>query len=122
MRAAELAGDFERLDDWEQRAEKAKDRRHKRAMDWVKAPFQLAKALAAAVLTLVGLLVLIGIVLACAQKDIAAFLDPFTAAMTFVRWVVVVVTIVWGPLVLARTWWRWRCGTRAASAQRFRVG
>src|SRR5688500_5148840 len=44
MRQAELAGDIQRLIDWEQRAERARAMRHKRRMDWIAAPFALAKA------------------------------------------------------------------------------
>src|SRR5690348_222664 len=41
MRAAEAAGDYERLTDWEARAEQARDRRHRRRMDWIVAPLDL---------------------------------------------------------------------------------
>ena len=46
MRAAEAAGDYERLTDWEQRAEQARERRHRRRMDWIAAPLDLARAAA----------------------------------------------------------------------------
>jgi S-DNA-T family DNA segregation ATPase FtsK/SpoIIIE len=104
MRAAEAIGNWERLDEWEQRAEQFKERRHRRAMDWIEAPAKLAKALVIGALSLVGVLTGLGIVLMAANKDVAAFLDPFTAALSFLRWVVLVVTVVWGPLVLAAPW------------------
>ncbi len=52
LRAAEAAGDYERLTDWEQRAEQARERRHRRRMDWITAPLDMART--AAVMTLVG--------------------------------------------------------------------
>jgi S-DNA-T family DNA segregation ATPase FtsK/SpoIIIE len=119
MRAAEAAGNFERLDDWESRSELARERRHKRRMDWITAPFQLAKALAAATVTLVGVLVGLGIVLAAANKDISAFLDPFTAVLSLVKWVSIAVAVAWGPLVLATPWvvvlWLWNEGRKRAT-------
>jgi S-DNA-T family DNA segregation ATPase FtsK/SpoIIIE len=104
MRAAEAAGNLELLRDWEDRAEQFKDRRHRRTMDWIDVPVKLVKALVIAVGTLVCLLVGIGIVLMAAQHDASAFLEPFDTALSFVNWVVLVVTIVWGPLVLATPW------------------
>ena len=38
MRAAEAAGDQDRLTEWEARAERAREQRHRRRMDWITAP------------------------------------------------------------------------------------
>jgi hypothetical protein len=54
MRAAEAAGDYERLTDWEQRAEQARERRHHRRMDWITAPLDLARAAAVVVMWGIG--------------------------------------------------------------------
>ncbi|MGH3564611.1 MAG: hypothetical protein ACRDRH_00980 [Pseudonocardia sp.] len=70
MRAAETAGDQDRLSDWEFRAEQARERRHRRRMDWLAAPFALAPALAAAAVTILGILLGLGVVLAVAHSDI----------------------------------------------------
>ena len=48
MDKLEAANDFEKLDDWENKAEHAKERRHQRRMDWLSAPDKLAKAAAKA--------------------------------------------------------------------------
>jgi hypothetical protein len=43
MHSAEAAGDHERLTDWEQRAEQAREWRHRRRMDWITAPLDGTK-------------------------------------------------------------------------------
>lgn len=119
LRQAEAAGDREALMYWEERAETAKDRRHARIMDWIRSPLQLVKALAVGVGTFVALLVGLGIVLAGAHKDISSFLSPFNAVLEFVRWTSIVVTVAWGPLVLAAPWvlllWLWNEGRTKAT-------
>ncbi|GAA5135496.1 cell division protein FtsK [Pseudonocardia adelaidensis] len=104
MRQAELAGDMQRLIDWEQRSERARALRHKRRMDWIAAPFALAKAVAVAALTVAGMLLALGITLAVGYGDISWVLAPLQAAMDLIAWVVWLVTVVWLPLVLAAPW------------------
>ena len=50
MRAAEAAGDQEKLSDWETRAERAREQRHRRRMDWITAPIEFARTAAALLL------------------------------------------------------------------------
>jgi S-DNA-T family DNA segregation ATPase FtsK/SpoIIIE len=104
MRQAELAGDIQRLIDWEQRSERARALRHKRRMDWIAAPFALAKAIAVAALTVAGMLLALGITLAIGYQDISWVLAPLQAAVDLIGWVVWLVTVVWLPLVLAAPW------------------
>jgi S-DNA-T family DNA segregation ATPase FtsK/SpoIIIE len=104
MRQSELAGDMQRLIDWEQRAERARALRHKRRMDWIAAPFALAKAIAVAAMTVAGMLLALGITLAVGYQDITWALAPLQAAVDLIAWVVWLVTVVWLPLVLAAPW------------------
>ncbi|MHA6621015.1 cell division protein FtsK [Pseudonocardia sp. DLS-67] len=104
MRQAELAGDMQRLIDWEQRAERARALRHKRRMDWISAPFALAKAVAVAAMTIAGMLLALGITLAVGYRDIAWVLAPLQAVVDLIAWVVWLVTVAWLPLVLAAPW------------------
>jgi DNA segregation ATPase FtsK/SpoIIIE, S-DNA-T family len=104
MRQAELAGDMARLIDWEQRAERARAMRHKRRMDWIYAPFALARAVGVAAMTVAGMLLALGATLAVGYRDIAWVLAPLQAAVDLIAWVVWLVTVVWLPLVLAAPW------------------
>ncbi|GAA0901255.1 cell division protein FtsK [Pseudonocardia zijingensis] len=104
MRQAELAGDIQRLIDWEQRSERARAMRHKRRMDCIAAPFALAKAVAVAAMTVAGMLLALGITLAVGYRDIAWVLAPLHAVVDLIAWVVWLVTVVWLPLLLAVPW------------------
>jgi DNA segregation ATPase FtsK/SpoIIIE, S-DNA-T family len=104
MRQAELAGDIQRLIDWEQRSERARALRHKRRMDWISAPFALAKAIAVAAMTVAGMLLALGITLAIGYRDISWVLAPLQAVVDLIAWVVWLVAVVWLPLLLAAPW------------------
>jgi S-DNA-T family DNA segregation ATPase FtsK/SpoIIIE len=116
MRIAEASGNMEAIAEWEQRAELARQRRHQRHMAWIAAPFQLAKALGAAVATTVGGLLLLGTVIAVADHDPHQVGVPLMGVVHLVRDVAIVVGVVWGPLVLAAPWlvtaWLWQVGRR----------
>jgi S-DNA-T family DNA segregation ATPase FtsK/SpoIIIE len=104
IRAAEATGDHEKVLEWEQRGEQARERRHKRRMELFRLPFALAKALAMAAATLLGLLLALGVVLAVADKDVREILAPLAAVLDAVRWIVWAFALVWGPLVLVVPW------------------
>jgi S-DNA-T family DNA segregation ATPase FtsK/SpoIIIE len=104
MRQAELAGDMDRLIDWEQRSERARALQHKRRMDWIAAPFALAKAIAVAAMTIAGMLLALGITLAVGYRDISWVLAPLQAVVDLIAWVVWLVTVAWLPLLLAAPW------------------
>ena len=76
LRAAEAAGDYERLTDWEQRAEQARERRHRRRLAWITAPLDVARTAAVMTLVGVGFLLLLGGMLAVAHRDPAWLLTP----------------------------------------------
>ncbi|MTD57812.1 FtsK/SpoIIIE domain-containing protein [Amycolatopsis pithecellobii] len=120
LRAAEVQGDWDRLAEWEQRAEQARERRHRRRMDWLDAPAKLIKAVVIGAASLIGFLFALGIVLAISSKDIGRVLGPIEALMNLVQWIAWVVTVVWGPLVLAAPWAivfaLWNIGRRAGAA------
>jgi S-DNA-T family DNA segregation ATPase FtsK/SpoIIIE len=104
MRQAELAGDIQHLIDWEQRAERARAMRHKRRMDWIHAPYALAKAVAVSAMTVAGMLLALGVTLAVGYRDISWALAPLQAVVDLIAWVAWLVTVVWLPLVLAAPW------------------
>ncbi|MFW3475543.1 FtsK/SpoIIIE domain-containing protein [Streptomyces microflavus] len=104
LRAAEAAGNLDLATEWEERLSRFRAARHQRRMDLLSAPVKAAKgAAAAAGLTAGGLLVL-GIFLAIANKNFADLATPTLALIELVRWTVVVITVVWGPLVTLGPW------------------
>ena len=104
MRAAEVAGDYERLTDWEARAEQARDRRHRRRMDWIVAPLDLARAAAVIALSGIGGLLGLGAILAIAHRDVAWMLTPLQKAVDVVAWVVWLLSVIWLPVTVALPW------------------
>lgn len=117
MRRAEAAGDYEALGEWEQRSEHAKQRRHARAMDWIAAPWQLVKALAASVVGFVLFLLMLGVFLSMAADDWSRALAPIEGVLSAVEWTVWLVAVLWGPLVLLGPWvgllYLWHLGRRS---------
>ncbi|MEV5718487.1 ATP-binding protein [Amycolatopsis mediterranei] len=90
MRAAELAGDHEKLAEWEFRDVAEKQRRHDRAMDWIRSPLELAKALGLSIVSVAVLLLVLGIILAIAGHG--GVLDPIIGvidAIGFCIWFVI---------------------------------
>jgi S-DNA-T family DNA segregation ATPase FtsK/SpoIIIE len=73
-------------------------------MDWLDAPGTLAKAIAVCLLTVTGLLLALGIVLAVADSDPSEILGPISAVISLTRWCVWAFTLAWGPLILAAPW------------------
>ncbi|MBE1502675.1 S-DNA-T family DNA segregation ATPase FtsK/SpoIIIE [Amycolatopsis lexingtonensis] len=104
IRAAEARGDGEELKHWEERAELAKEKRHRRAMDWLDAPVKIGKALLLGALVAIVVLFGIGCLLAVSFKDAAMIGAPFGAVADLVRWVTIAISVAWGPLLLAAPW------------------
>jgi DNA segregation ATPase FtsK/SpoIIIE, S-DNA-T family len=103
LRAAEAAGDREALLEWEARDVAEKARRHGRVMDWVRSPVKLIRALGTAVLGTLGVLLLLGIVLAIGNRDVAQVIAPISAVIAAVTWVVWFFTVYGTLLVTAAT-------------------
>ncbi|WP_024875351.1 FtsK/SpoIIIE domain-containing protein [Saccharomonospora piscinae] len=86
LRVAEAQQDWERLGEWEEREARARQQRHDRHMDWLKAPVHLAKAVAVSAAAGIGLLLALGVVLAVADGDAGMVLEPIGAAIDTIRW------------------------------------
>ncbi|WP_326808164.1 ATP-binding protein [Streptomyces sp. NBC_01775] len=104
MRAAEAAGNTELAQEWEERAHRFRDGRHKRRMELLTAAPGIAKSATVAVLATQGGLVLLGGALAVANEDIRDVLAPTMAVIELVRWLVLIGSVVWGPLLMALPW------------------
>ena len=123
LRAAEAAGDYERLTDWEQRAEQARERRHRRRMDWILAPLDLTRAAAVVTMAGIGFLLGLGAVLAIAHKDAAWLLAPVQKVVDGVAWLVWLLDAIWLPLTVALPWLvlagLWQLGRQHGSVPRW---
>ena len=91
----------ERLTDWEQRAEQARERRHRRRMAWITAPLDVARTAAVMAMSMLGLLLGLGGILAIAHRDPAWLLTPVQKAVDTVAWLVWLLDLVWLPVTMA---------------------
>ncbi|WP_405956420.1 ATP-binding protein [Streptomyces phaeochromogenes] len=97
LRAAEAAGNMELAGEWEERLQHFRDARHRRRMDLLTSPIDAAKGAAVGTGLGIGSLVALGVVLAIANKDIADVITPLMAVIEFIRLVITIVQVVWGP-------------------------
>ncbi|MEU8439484.1 zonular occludens toxin domain-containing protein [Streptomyces microflavus] len=104
LRAAEAAGNTELAEQWEERLHRFRAERHKRRMDLLTAPQQAVKAAGFGMAGGLGLLLAVGIALAIATKDPADVITPLMALVELIRLLVVIVTVVWGPLLAVGPW------------------
>jgi S-DNA-T family DNA segregation ATPase FtsK/SpoIIIE len=120
IRAAEQCANWDELREWEARAELARDRRHKRIIDWIRAPKELVTAGALLVFVLVFALLALGGAAAWISHGAVSILGPIKAVMYAIAWAVWFVAIA-GPILLAGVvalvvttlWW---VGRRAEAA------
>lgn len=123
MRAAEAAGDQERLRYWQERGEHARESRHKRRMEVLSLPWRLAKALLVSLPVAAVLLLLIGLAVGINQGDLSLVLDPLLGTVSAIGWLAGALIWMAGtlafltPLLLVGTlWW---AGRRAEAAPRW---
>ncbi|MFD9890952.1 FtsK/SpoIIIE domain-containing protein [Amycolatopsis sp. NPDC059027] len=123
MRIAETSGNAEELKEWEQRAEMARERRHRRRMDWVNGFGKLLKVLVLGSLALVVALLVLGIVLAIKHEDIDDVFGPIEGLFSLIEWIAYAVTVAWGPFLLAAPWLAagtlWYIGKNADAAPKW---
>ncbi|MFE7229152.1 ATP-binding protein [Streptomyces sp. NPDC057596] len=99
LRAAEAAGNYEAAAEWEERGQRYREARHRRRMDLLHSPMDAAKGVLVGTGMGIGSLVALGVVLAIANKDATDVVTPLMAVVKFIRLLITIVTIVWGPLV-----------------------
>ncbi|MFE9937098.1 FtsK/SpoIIIE domain-containing protein [Streptomyces hirsutus] len=99
LRAAEAAGNYEVAAEWEERGQRFRDARHRRRMDLLHSPLDAAKGALVGTGMGIGALVALGVVLAIANEDIGDVVTPLMAVIEFIRLLITIVTVVWGPLV-----------------------
>ncbi|MGQ4330655.1 FtsK/SpoIIIE domain-containing protein [Streptomyces hayashii] len=99
MRAAEAAGNMDAAMEWEERAQRYRDARHRRRMDLLHSPLDAAKGLAVGTGMGIGSLVALGVVMAIANKDVTDVITPIAAVIEFINLLITIVQVVWGPAV-----------------------
>ncbi|KOG19686.1 FtsK/SpoIIIE domain-containing protein [Streptomyces viridochromogenes] len=97
IRAAEAAGNNELAEEWEERLQRFRDARHRRRMDLLHSPVQVAKGAAVGTGMGIGVLVALGVVMALNTKDVADVITPLTATIDFIGLLIRIVQVVWGP-------------------------
>ncbi|WP_058045529.1 cell division protein FtsK [Streptomyces roseifaciens] len=99
LRAAEAAGNYEVAAEWEERGQRYREARHRRRMDLLHSPVDAARGALVGTGMGIGSLVALGVVLAIANKDITDVITPLMAVIEFIRLLITVVQVVWGPLI-----------------------
>ncbi|MEU2495466.1 ATP-binding protein [Streptomyces sp. NPDC007883] len=99
MRAAEAAGSMDLAAEWEERAQRFREARHRRRMDLLTSPVDAAKSALVGTGMGIGTLVALGVVLAIANKDVTQVVTPLMAVIEFISLLITIVQIVWGPAV-----------------------
>lgn len=104
MRAAEAAGNEELVRQWEQRAYAYRFARHRRRVELLQMVMNAPKTIATGVGAGTGVLLLLGVMLACATHDVADVLTPLAATIELVAWVAFIAGVVWEPLLYSLPW------------------
>jgi S-DNA-T family DNA segregation ATPase FtsK/SpoIIIE len=99
MRTAEAAGNMELAAEWEERGQRFREARHRRRMDLLTSPIDVARGIAAGAGMSVGGLVALGVVMAVATKDASDIFTPLMATVEFINLLMTIVQVVWGPLI-----------------------
>ncbi|MEU5040871.1 ATP-binding protein [Streptomyces griseorubiginosus] len=111
LRAAEAAGNMELAGEWEERLQHFRDARHRRRMDLLTSPIDVAKSIGVGAGVSVGVLVALGVVMAINNHDITDVITPLTATIEFIGLLIRIVQVVWpyaivlGPLFALLGMW-----------------
>ena len=100
MRAAEAVGNIDEAKEWEERAHRFREARHRRRMDTLSAMRQAPKALGMGALAGTGILAASGIALAVANENASDLLVPFEFFLEAVDWAFFIGAVVWGAAKL----------------------
>ena len=111
IRAAEVAGNLEVAEEWEERLARFRQARHHRRMDLLHSPVEAAKGLAVGAGVSVGVLVALGVVMAINTKSVGDVITPLAATIEFIATLIRIVQLVWptaivlGPLFALLALW-----------------
>ncbi|OPG07155.1 cell division protein FtsK [Streptomyces sp. GKU 895] len=111
LRAAEAQGNYEVAEEWEERLQRFREARHRRRMDLLHSPEQVAKGAVVGAGMSIGVLVALGIVMALNTKDVKDVITPLSATIDFIGALIHIVQVVWpyavvlGPLFALLGMW-----------------
>lgn len=111
LRAAEAAGNYEVAEEWEERLQRFRDARHRRRMDLLHSPVEVAKGAAVGTGMGIGALVALGVVMAINNGEVKDVITPLAATIDFIATLIRIVQIVWpyavvlGPLFALLGMW-----------------
>ncbi|MFJ6389100.1 ATP-binding protein [Streptomyces sp. NPDC091972] len=100
LRAAEAAGNYEVAEEWEERLQRFREARHRRRMDLLHSPLDVAKGVGVGVGMSIGVLVALGVVMAINNHDITDVITPLAATIEFIGLLIRIVQVVWGPALV----------------------
>ncbi|MFF8869463.1 FtsK/SpoIIIE domain-containing protein [Streptomyces massasporeus] len=100
LRAAEAAGNYEAAEEWEERLQRFRDARHRRRMDLLHSPADVAKGVAVGTGLGIGVLVALGVVMAINTKHVGDVITPLKATIDFIAALIHIVQVVWGTLIV----------------------
>ncbi|MFC8431643.1 FtsK/SpoIIIE domain-containing protein [Streptomyces sp. NPDC057253] len=122
LRAAEAAGNYEVAEEWEERLQRFREARHRRRMDLLHSPLDVAKGVGVGVGMSIGVLVALGVVMAINNHDITDVITPLKATIEFIGTLIRIVQVVWpyamilGPLFALLALWAVGSKQQAAPA------
>ncbi|MGW0763833.1 FtsK/SpoIIIE domain-containing protein, partial [Streptomyces sp. NPDC002814] len=99
LRAAEAAGNYEVAEEWEERLQRFREARHRRRMDLLHSPVEVAKGAAVGTGMGIGVLVALGVVMALNSKDAGDVITPLKATIDFIATLIRIIQVVWGPAI-----------------------
>ncbi|GAX53121.1 cell division protein FtsK [Streptomyces olivochromogenes] len=97
IRTAEVAGNLEAAEEWEERLQRFRAARHHRRMDLLHSPVEAAKGIAVGTGVSIGVLVALGVVMAINNHDVTDVITPLRATIDFIALLIWIVQVVWGP-------------------------
>ncbi|WP_329349776.1 FtsK/SpoIIIE domain-containing protein [Streptomyces sp. NBC_01261] len=100
IRAAEVAGNLELAEEWEDRLQRFRQARHHRRMDLLHSPVEAAKGVGVGAAMSVGVLVALGVVMAINNHDIRDVITPLKATIEFIATLIRIVQLVWPTAVI----------------------
>jgi len=104
IRAAEAAGNLDEAKEWEERGQQFRAQRHRRRMELLTSPQQIARSAVSGAAVGAGLLVATGAAMAVSSGDVADVLAPTMAVVEAVHWAVIIGTVVWGVTTMLLPW------------------